>query len=250
MKYLILFLSFAASAQTCNQAVVTQGTGTINVALAGCGGTPTPTPTPTPVLPPVVTPVVTPVVNTDNLPNPSKLAFVNGPIHTGANGAGPEVNAWALDPARCNTQPPLTRSWQHNIDLMNYKSKNAFDFFSMNAGEALSYKFTVPMNDMSGGIIYNDSATAIVRPTFISIATAPCDFDRTQIGKPSTCYVTGLNGNSLNWANITGALPSSYCRLVKGQTYYFNIRFMDARPGMPSVDSCITGNCGGIIQIL
>ena len=250
MKYLILFLSFAASAQTCNQAVITQGTGTINVALAGCGVTPTPTPTPTPVLPPVVTPVVTPVVNTDNIPNPSKYAFINGPFHAGQNGAGPEVNAYEMPASRCNSDPPIARSWQHNIDLQNYKSKNAFDFFVMNAGEALSYKFTVGMADASGGFIYNDAANAVVRPTFMSITTSPCDFDRAKIGLPHTCHVTGLNGNSINWANITGVLPISYCRLVKGQTYYINLRFQDARPGMPSVDSCITGNCGGIIQLL
>ena len=51
-----------------------------------------------------------------------------------------------------------------------------------------------------------------------------------------------------------GPLPAAYCRLIKGNTYYMNIRFQDGRPasigGSPTTDSCITGNCGGIIQVL
>ena len=141
--------------------------------------------------------------------------------------------------------------------LADYKGKNAFDFFVMQANEALSYKFTVGMVDISGGFIYNDAANAVVRPTFISITAVPCDFDVSKLAggpNPDPCYQTGLNGNSVNWANITGALPANYCRLVKGQTYYLNLRFQDARPanqgGSPTTDSCISGNCGGIIQVL
>jgi hypothetical protein len=191
------------------------------------------------------------------LTNPSKQAFVLGPGHAGANGGGNEVNAWAMDPTRCSTTPALSRSWQHNIDLADYKGKNAFDFFILQANEALSYKFTVGQVDVSGGFIYNDAANATVRPTFISITTAPCDFDTSKLVVGPTrnsCYQTGLNGNSVNWANITGPLPDAYCRLVKGQTYYMNIRFQDARPasqgGSPTTDSCTGGNCGGIIQAL
>lgn len=192
-----------------------------------------------------------------NLPNPSKQAFILGVGHAGANGAGNEVNAYAMDPARCATTPALTRSWQHNIDLADYKGKNAFDFFVMQANESLSYKFTVGQVDASGGFIYNDAANATVRPTFISISTAPCDFNVSKlVVGPSrdACFQTGLNGNSVNWANITGPLPAAYCRLVKGQTYYINLRFQDARPasegGTPTQDSCTGGNCGGILQAL
>jgi hypothetical protein len=191
------------------------------------------------------------------LPNPSKQAFVFGPGHAGANGAGNEVNAYAMQPTRCATTPALTRSWQHNIDLADYKGKNAFDFFVLQANESLSYKFTVGQVDASGGFIYNDAANAVVRPTFISITTAPCDFNiaKLEVGpNRDSCYQTGLNGNSVNWANITGTLPAAYCRLVKGQTYYMNLRFQDARPasqgGSPTTDSCTSGNCGGIIQAL
>ena len=191
------------------------------------------------------------------LPNPSKAAFLIPPGHQGLNGAGPEVNAYAMAPARCATTPALTRSWQHNIDLADYKGKNAFDFFVMQANESLSYKFTVGNVDASGGFIYNDAANAVVRPTFISITAAPCDFDTSKLVVGATrdsCYQTGLNGNSVNWANITGPLPAAYCRLIKGNTYYMNIRFQDGRPasigGSPTQDSCTTGNCGGIIQVL
>lgn len=182
------------------------------------------------------------------LPNPSKHAFKNPPFHGGLNGAGSEVNAYAMSPARCLTTPALTRSWQHNIDLMDYKSKNAFDFFVMQAGESLSYKFTTPTTDNGGGFVYNDAANAVVRPTFISISTSPCDFDASKINV-SACYQTGINGNSVGWHNGS-ADYAGYCRLTKGTVYYMNIRFQDARPGLPPSDSCVSGNCGGLIQVL
>ena len=190
------------------------------------------------------------------LPNPSKYGFVVPAPHTGANGAGPEINAYSMNTARCATVPALTKSWQHNIDMAEYKAKNTVDFFVMQGGESLSYKFTVPMSDMTGGFLYNDSATATVRPTFMSISSTPCNFDATKIvaATQDSCFRTALNGNSINWVNITGAIPVSYCRLVKGQTYYFNLRFQDARPvelsGSPTTDSCVSGNCGGILQVL
>ncbi|MEQ1515050.1 MAG: putative Ig domain-containing protein [Usitatibacteraceae bacterium] len=200
-------------------------------------------------------------VSTDGLTlaNVSKFAFVipmprDPPF---LNGAGNEVNAYSISPTRCSTTPPLTRSWQHNIDLADYKGKNAFDFFVMQANEALTYKFAIGNVDVSGGFIYNDSATAVVRPTFMSVTTTPCDFDTTKLvvgPNRDACYQTGLNGNSINWANVTTPLPEAYCRLVKGQTYYLNIRFQDGRPaiqgGSPTSDSCTSGNCGGIIQVL
>ena len=192
------------------------------------------------------------------LPNPSKNGFVIPGIHVGANGAGSEVNAYSMSTARCSTIPALTKSWQHNIDLSDYKGKNAFDFFVMQSGESLSYKFTAPTVDTSGGFLYNDSATAVVRPTFISVTTTPCNFDATKIvaATRDACFQTSLNGNSVNWTNLAPnvAIPVAYCRLVKGQTYYLNLRFQDARPvdlsGSPTTDSCVSGNCGGILQIL
>ena len=192
-----------------------------------------------------------------SIPSPSKQAFIIPPFHGGANGAGDEVRAYSMNPARCSTTPALTRSWQHNIDLNDYKGKNAFDFFTLQTNESLSFKFTVGSVDAAGGFIYNDGANARVRPTFISITETPCNFDASKLVPGPTrdsCYSTGINGQGVNWANITTELPASYCRLVKGRTYYMNLRFQDARPvsegGSPTTDSCPTGNCGGIIQVL
>ena len=194
------------------------------------------------------------------LPNVSKFAFIAPPerVMPLLNGAGSEVNAYPMDPNRCATTPALARSWQHNIDLADYKGKNAFDFFDMPANQSLSYKFTVGIVDAAGGFIYNDSANARVRPTFISITETPCNFDVSKLVPGATrdpCFSTGINGQGVNWANITGTLPASYCRLVKGTTYYLNLRFQDGRPvadgGSPTSDSCTgVGNCGGIIQVL
>ena len=206
--------------------------------------------------------VTTTDVSTDGvtLPNVSKFAFIIPPerVMPLLNGAGQEVNAYPMDPNRCATTPPLTRSWQHNIDLADYKGKNAFDFFDMPANQSLSYKFTVGIVDAAGGFIYNDSANARVRPTFISITQTPCNFDVSKLVPGldrDPCFSTGINGQGVNWANITTELPASYCRLVKGTTYYLNLRFQDGRPAMdggsPTTDSCTgAGNCGGIIQIL
>ncbi len=191
------------------------------------------------------------------IPNPSKQAFLIPAFHAGANGGGDEVRAYSMNPARCSTTPALTRSWQHNIDLNDYKGKNAFDFFALQTNESLSFKFTVGSVDAAGGFIYNDGANARVRPTFISITDTPCNFDASKLVPGATrdaCFSTGINGQGVNWANLTTDLPASYCRLVKGKTYYMNLRFQDARPvsdgGSPTTDSCPTGNCGGIIQVL
>ena len=192
------------------------------------------------------------------LPSPSKQPYIAPGPRPGASGAGPDINAYSMSTTRCSTVPPLTKSWQHNIDLAHFKSQNAVEYFAMQSGESLSYKFTVPMADMSGGFLYNDAANATVRPTFISVTTAPCNFDASKIvaATRDSCFQTGLNGNTLNWANLDPNvfMSAGYCRLAKGQTYYFNIRFQDARPvelsGSPTTDSCVSGNCGGILQIL
>jgi hypothetical protein len=189
------------------------------------------------------------------MPDPSKQAFMAAPQHDNLNGA--LINAYAMSPARCSTTPAVTKSWQHNIDLRDYKSKNAFDLFGMGPNEALSYKFVAYTEDASGGFIYNDNAIALVRPTFISITTTPCDFDVSKLvvgpGR-DPCYQTGINGNSINWVN-TSLVNPAYCHIVKGQTYYVNLRFQDGRPasegGTPTSDACPVGAvCGGLFQML
>ena len=196
------------------------------------------------------------------LPNPSKYGFATPPFRNGIKGAGPEINAYAMDPARCKTSPALTRSWQHNISLDNYKLTNAFDFFAMSTGESLSYKFTVGNVDVSGGFLYLDAAASggDVRPTFMSITSAPCDFDLSKLRPENrdACYQTAISSANINWANITGPMPSSMCRLVKGQTYYLNLRFQDGRTAgergsnaNSAPDSCDGGRlCGGLLQVL
>lgn len=134
----------------------------------------------------------------------------------------------------------------------------AVDNFVLNPDESLSYKFTVGNLDERGGFNYGESAQSggNIRPAFMTVTTAPCDFINANKLIPGisrdNCYQTGLNGVFLMWSNVTGALPETFCRLVKGQTYYMNIRFQDARPesmgGTPTKDSCMSV-CGGAIQI-
>ena len=194
------------------------------------------------------------------LANPSKLGNVDLNPHQGLNGAGGYLNAYAMDPTRCVATPALTRSWQHNISLDDYQDKHALDYIAMRSGEALTFKFTVPLGsyDKGGGFQYADAAAAgaNIRPGFMSVSTTPCDFDTTKVLTNTSgngCYVTGINGVTVNWANITGTLPVSYCKLEKGKTYYLNLRFQDARPasvgGNPNSDACLNGEtCGGILQ--
>lgn len=192
------------------------------------------------------------------LPNPSKYAFRVPAIHGGANGAGSDVNAYAMPgAANCNTTPALTKSWQHNIDLQDYRSQNTLEFFVMQAGESFSYKFVAPMVDASGGFAYNDAPVGAFRPTFLSVSPDRCNFDKTKLDTPifNGCFKTAISVNNINWTTLDPsiAIPAAYCRLTKGQTYYFNLRFQDARSvansGTPNADSCGSGNCGGVLQI-
>lgn len=179
--------------------------------------------------------------------------------HNGLNGAGPEMNAYSMGATRCLTTPPLTKSWQHNIDLKEYK-RNAIDVFLLNANESLSYKFTVPNSDTTGGFSYGEAAASggSYPPVFMSITSAPCDFDTSKVASgpaQNFCYQSGIAGLAMGWTTVTGvSLPISYCRLKKGETYYWNIRFQDARPvsegGSPTRDSCSSSPCGGVLQIL
>lgn len=176
------------------------------------------------------------------------------PTHNGLNGAGQYMNAYAMDPARCNTTPALRRSWQHNIDLGDYRSRTAVDIFSLQGDEALSYKITIPVIDASGGITYLDNigSGANLAPAFITITATPCDFNTSKtVPYPQpgfdACYKSASAGLGFAWANVAGALPFSTCRLTKGQTYYVNIRFQDAMSA-PTATSCAAGVlCGGSI---
>ena len=137
------------------------------------------------------------------------------------------------------------------------RAGNTLNYFVIQQNEALSFKFTSPNIDAAGGFTYADSSGSggNIRPIFISITTAPCNFDVSKVPvgpNQDSCFQTGLNGLGINWAAIAGSVPSSYCRLQKNTTYYVNFRFQDARTvaegGSPTTDSCIGGNCGGVIQ--
>ena len=87
----------------------------------------------------------------------------------------------------------------------------------------------------------------------MTVSKTPCDFDPSKVltnNSGTGCYVSGINGVTVNWAVYSEPLPVSYCVLEKGKTYYLNIRFQDVRPnGSPTADSCRSGEtCGGILQ--
>ena len=187
----------------------------------------------------------------DGIPFPSISKFpIQTPNHGGLNGAGPYVNAYAMDPTRCNTSPALTRSWQHNIDLAAYRGLVASDLFSMRGDEALTYRVTIPTTDAIGGLTYQENISSGANPAsaFMTISATPCDFDVTKrtfvTGSPTNqCYQSGGVGVSITWANYLPQ-PISRCVLTKGQTYYINIRFVD---GISPATTCPNGVCGGAL---
>ena len=187
-----------------------------------------------------------------SLPAVSKFPFAI-PSHDGLNGAGARINAYSMDPARCNTTPALRRSWQHNIDLADYRQRVASDLFAMQGDEALTYKITIPTTDASGGFLYQDNVAsgAPRAAAFISISATPCDFDVTKIPYVATsptkqCYQSSGAGGGISWANFATGQQNdyAYCKLTKGAVYYVNIRFVDGVT-TPAVTSCPSGLCGG-----
>jgi hypothetical protein len=186
------------------------------------------------------------------LPSVSKFPFTIPTPHLvngiGLNGAGQQINAYAMDPTRCITSPALTRSWQHNIDLADYRQRTATDQFAMTGSEALSYKVTIPTIDTLGGVTYQENvgSGAGTAPAFISISATPCDFDVSKIAyNPASptkqCYQTAGNGVTVGWANWA-TTEIARCILTKGQTYYVNIRFVD---GVNQSATSCPGTCGG-----
>ena len=191
-------------------------------------------------------------VSEDGIPLPaiSKFPTVT-PTHAGLSGAGSYVNAYAMNPARCNTTPTLRRSWQHNIDLADYRQRVTSDLFAMQGDEALTYKITIPTTDAAGGFTYQDNVGSggNLATAFISISAAPCDFDVTKIpynasSPTNRCYQTIGAGGNIQWANFPVQINAyNYCNLAKGATYYVNIRFVDGIN--QQVTTCSSGLCGG-----
>lgn len=172
------------------------------------------------------------------------------PTHSGLNGA--TIGAYAMDPTRCTTPPSVNRSWQHNIDLAAYRGSSAVDIFAIRGDETLTYKITTPTIDAAGGFTYLDniSSGGLLAAAFLSVTETPCDFNVTKANPSSpqqnSCYQSSGSGVGLNWLNFVpqSGVLASYCKLNKGQTYYLNIRFIDAI-GAPTVNSCPGALCGG-----
>ena len=172
-------------------------------------------------------------------------------IHGGLSGA--ILGAYAMEPSRCATTPGVSRSWQQNIDLANYRATGAVDIFALNSEESLSYKVVIPTTDAAGGFTFLDNVAsgAILAPAFMTITAVPCDFNTSRAPANSeardSCYQSEGSGIGLNWLNFVprNGVPISYCQLEKGQTYYVNIRFQDALGG-PTSSACPVGFlCGG-----
>ena len=192
-----------------------------------------------------------------SIPSPSKVAKILTPIHAGLNGAGTNVNAWAVSPTRCsNTQPAITTAWHHNIDFADHGGKQNLDYFDMAPNEALTYQFVAGTTGV-GSITVGDSTQVPLVATFISLSSSPCDFDVTKLVPGPTrsfCYSSQPLENSLAYEVTSG--PVSFvlnCKLIPGNTYYLNLRFQDGvTPGANTTDSCAPrggARCGGWIQI-
>jgi len=192
------------------------------------------------------------------IPTPSKFPnVVPNPRNGQLNGAGPDLNAYAVDVARCagKTTPALTRSWQHNIEFASYAGESPVDYVTMNAGEALSFRFVAPATGYRF-ITFNPATLGRYVGNFLSISTSPCDFNDAPASNMRACYAARNSGNNdITYQVIgTGAPDISACKLTPGTVYYFNLRFWDKVGGNPvdacAVDTVANGfNCGGILQI-
>jgi hypothetical protein len=173
-------------------------------------------------------------------------------------GAG--MGAYEMDPTVCNTTPSLRHSWQHSIPV----SSDTVDLFAMPGDESFSYRFTTSLSaDSEGGFTYIDNikSGAAQAPVFMTITPTRCDFDANKVvlnvppfsGNP--CYRTNGGQGTITWktnADINNSEDTFKCKLEKGKTYYFNLRFQDPQPlplGDPTATSCPVGLCGGMISV-
>ncbi len=168
----------------------------------------------------------------------------------GDNGAG--MNAFDMGTSDCKGSPAPTKSWQHNIDLANYRANAALDFISMGSGQTLSYKFTVPATASGYGSFSTEENTSVITPgTLMNVSSSPCDFDTAKL-QPATrdyCFsiINAVANTILYEASNNGAPQLGVCQLKPGQTYYLNFRFLKANGGT-YVDSCPTGaQCGATL---
>ena len=257
---------FTVNGKSCTNAAVTiTSVGTNLTVPTTCLTTPAPTPTPTPIPPPVI--IVVPPISTcstsdctiegDVIPTPSRTVPGSvAPYRYGRlNGAGSVMNAYAADnvATKCsNTTPPITRLWQHNINLAAYASNGANDYPYLATGEAMTWRFTAPAEGSANIMQYNEGTQVPFVSGFMTLSQNPCDFDVSKVTK-NACYSSEAYGLSIYYRATNGNTPSYECKIVPGQTYYLNLRMQDARPaangGKPKEDSCSSPLCGGYVQI-
>jgi IPT/TIG domain len=182
------------------------------------------------------------------LGNPSKTP--NAIPSLGDGGAG--INAFDMATSRCLNSPTPIKSWQHNIDLTDYKANAALDFIAMGTGQSLTYKFTTPAS--GGGSFQTEENTQVTTPpTMISVSESPCDFNTAKLQFPGRDYCYSLIqavSNIVQYEITPTGTPSTpgNCGLKPGATYYFNMRFLKPS-GATYIESCPAGAlCGATLQ--
>ncbi|HEX4857866.1 MAG TPA: hypothetical protein VFV17_02535 [Usitatibacteraceae bacterium] len=186
------------------------------------------------------------------IPTISKVAKQLVAPHMGANGAGGNINAWAVDLARCSgrTSPAITSYWHHNIDMYDHAIKVNSDYIDMGPNQALTYQFTTT-NTTYIGQVYTDQGANYSTSTFISISTTPCDFDAAKAVANNACYAT--SGTPINgmFFEVTNNVSGYGCKLNTNTTYYLNVRWQNAAV-VPAADACAAAGqslCGLFMQI-
>lgn len=203
-----------------------------------------------------------------DIPTPSKHGSVVGPGHQGASGAGPYLNAWAIDPTICNspvapsttpaTLPAISKLWYHNIDFDAYAPTSGNDLYAMNANEALIYRF-VPTQIGPAAIMFTEATLAYPVTIFASISTKPCDFDAAKLAISASkdfCFLSTSSQAGIRIEVTDAPVSWGICKLKPNATYYFNLRFQaggSILAGGTPADSCAVSNqapCGGLFQFV
>jgi hypothetical protein len=180
------------------------------------------------------------------LGNPSKMPQVIPAI--GDGGAG--LNAFDMSVSRCTGSPMPLKSWQHNIDLADYRANAALDFIDMGTSQTLTYKFVTPSAPMLGSFATEENTNVLTPGTMLGISTKPCDFDtaKLQAATRDSCYgLVGAVANSIVYEVTSAPTGPATCGLKPSSVYYLNFRFLKVSSG-GYVDSCPIGTrCGATL---
>jgi hypothetical protein len=214
------------------------------------------------------TPIPTPYSHSKAGPNAVRSPAIALPAHAGDNGGGPGVQAYSVSTVPCSGKatPPISKLWTHNFDFESYGAA-LLDMFGIKANEAISYKFTVPMEDSQGSVSILDGNGFAGTPTtpFLSISKQPCDFDiskawgMVQEGPnaakkvANSCYQPNSGpGVTISWYNSYDKNTAyASCPLERGGTYYLNYRALVLRSASVAEDGCHPNggdSCGGLMQ--